>query len=833
MLHYLTVCYFRDRRMEAVLSTNDSQNDFIRRMRVVTWVTLILPPVTGILMLSFVGVFPFPEVLYPFTDYAAIVVIFGIFFGLKITKSYTNDIIHLKNNPELQEKYQLKLKRLPLYYFSLLFIYFCFGLVSTLYSLSTLYGYNYPLNKYFISFFGVIPGALITALPIFFFLTDTLGRFLAPHGINISVAPIKLKLIVLGLFIPMLIDTLLIMYFYDRTGYLSLETAGIWFFLIVIAAIGTFMAWNSFKLSLSPFVLTFDAENHTHKNIHIIPQSLDELGILSKQWHDLWLRVLEYEGKITNSNTLLRNDVLQRTHELESERVLVDKLLVNAGALIIVLDRNAQVIRFNPASERATGFLFDEIKNKPIWDWFIPDEKIAEVKVVFNQLLENGAESKYENYIKTKEGERILVSWNNVSVKNEEGNVQYVIAIGIDISERQIIQKSLEDAIELAEKNSNAKSEFLSRMSHELRTPMNAIMGFAQLIERDANTINSKNLQADFAQEIINAGGHLLDLINEVLELSKVEQGDFDIRLEPTNICNIINESVSLLKPQAKLSQISLIHTISEEDQCMVLADQLRLKQVFINLLSNAIKYNVEGGVVEIFTNLLENNMMRVSVKDTGEGIPEDMQERLFLPFERLSHNNDETIEGTGIGLALSKRMIELMKGSIGVISVASEGSTFYFEIPYLGVIGNVDAEQDSVVKTMAKSDVNTDSKYKVLYVEDNPQNIRFTSAIFETRKDIELIIAHNGRLGLELALAHSLDLILMDINLPEMNGLEVHKKLRLNNKTADLPIIAISANAMQHDIDVALSDGFNDYLVKPLDVSYFENMLQQYLPPK
>ncbi|MDH5661333.1 MAG: hypothetical protein OEY65_10065, partial [Gammaproteobacteria bacterium] len=246
--------------MGIMLSSKDSENDFIRRIQVVTWVTLILPPVTGILMLSFVGVFPFPEVLYPFTDYAAVVVICATFLGFKITKSYTREMVHLRNNPELQEIYQVKLKRLPLYYFSILFLYFALGLVSTLYSLSTLYGYNYPLSKYFISFLGVIPGALITALPIFFYLTDALGRFLAPHGINVSVAPIKLKLIVLGLFIPILIDTLLIMYFYDRTGYLGIETVGIWFFLIVIAAIGTFMAWNSFRLGLSPFVLTLDAQ---------------------------------------------------------------------------------------------------------------------------------------------------------------------------------------------------------------------------------------------------------------------------------------------------------------------------------------------------------------------------------------------------------------------------------------------------------------------------------------------------------------------------------------------------------------------------------------------
>ena len=809
---------------------NGSQNSFIRRMQVVTWVTLILPPVTGILMLSFVGVFPFPEVLYPFVDYAAIVIVCAIFLALKINKTFTKDILHLGNNPGLQEKYKVNLKKLPLYYFSLLFLYFTLGLVSTLFSLSTLHGFNYPASKYFFSILGVIPGGLITALPIFFYLTDALGRFLAPRGINISVAPIKLKLIVLGLFTPILIDTLLIMYFYDRTGYLNIETVGIWFFLIVTAAIGTFMAWNSFRQSFSPFVLAIDSNNDNYSHVQIIPQSLDELGTLSKQWQDLWLRVLKYEEQLSDSNSLLRNDVQQRTYELESERTFVDKLIANAGALIIVLDRKGHVIRFNPAIERASGFLFDEVKHSPIWEWLIPAEQVDDVKKVFTQLREHGHESQYENDIMTKDGGRLLVAWNNVGVKNEKGYVQYIVAIGIDISERQKAQQSLVDAIKLAEKNSNAKSEFLSRMSHELRTPMNAIMGFGQLLEYDQNNLNP--MQKKYAKEILRASEHLLELINEVLDLSKIEQGSFDIYIEPTNLNSIIKESISILAPQAKLNNIRLINAIPEKNQYRVSADQLRLKQVFINLLSNAIKYNVPGGKVEVFVTVIDS-MMRVSVKDSGEGISEEMQKRLFKPFERLSHKNDEKIEGTGIGLALSKRMIELMEGRLGVTSALSQGSTFYFDIPYLGIIDAIDADNESVTKEKGDTVVETGKKYKVLYVEDNPQNIRLISSIIGFRKDIELIIAHNGRLGVELALADSFDLILLDINLPEMSGLDVHNELRLNNKTGKLPIVAISANAMQHDIDVALSAGFNDYLVKPIDLKHFNNMLEQYLPLK
>lgn len=662
------------------VSVDDRQEaDFKHRMWIVTWVTLILPPVTGIFMLSFVGVFPFPEVFYPFTNYAAIVIALATILAIRINIKFTRNIIQLANTPETLAQYQSHLKKMPFYYFSLLFIYFAVGLVSTLYSLSTIYGFNYPLNKYFFSFLGIIPGGLITALPIFFYLSDTLGKYLAPRGVHISIAPIKLKIMVLGLFVPVLIDTLLIMYFYDRTGYLSVDTVGIWFFLIVIAGIGTMMAWKSFGQSMSPFVTALTADTADHANVSIVPQSLDELGLLSHQWHSMWLRVKEYEKRLTSSNDLLTSNVEERTKELESEKLFIDKVIANSGALVMILDTKGCVVRFNPACEKLTGLSFDEFNGRPIWEWLLPQIQVEEVKQVFNKLVNSGMDSQYENNLLKSDGEGVLVAWNNSTIKDQSGKVENIVAIGIDISEIQKTQIALQAAKEEAERANKAKSDFLSNMSHELRTPMNAILGFGQLLELET-TLEAEHQVS--VQEILLAGRHLLELINEVLDLNKIEAGKLSVDIVELDVSEIISDSLILLAPLAKEHNIKLINNTAAQNGCRLRTDRLRFKQVFINLLSNAIKYNVDNGSVSIDVSRPEVSTLRISVTDTGNGIPENMLEKLFTPFERLENARNNAVEGTGVGLALSKRLLELMGGKIGVENVTKQGSTFYMDLP-------------------------------------------------------------------------------------------------------------------------------------------------------
>lgn len=652
------------------------KKDFNRRMWIATWVTLVLPPITGIFMLSFVGVFPFPEVFYPFFDYAAIVIFCSIAVGVQINRKLISNIEQLINSPDDPNNYKKRLKRLPLYYFSILFVYFALGLVATLYSLSSLHGFDYKLEKYFISFLGVIPGGLITALPIFFYITDTLGSYLSPRGIHITVAPIKLKLIVLGLFVPVLIDTLLIMYFYDRTGYFSIDTIGIWAFLIVIAATGTLMAWRSFQQSMSPFVNALNVNKiQNYSEVSIIPQSLDELGLLSYRWQSLWKQVIKYEKQLATANELLRSDVLQRTHELKTERIFIDKVLENASALIIVLDRTGRIVRFNPACEKITGFTFIELNNRPIWDWLIPPEQLEDVKQVFSNLSDEGMNSQYENDLMTREGRRIPVTWNNSSIKDNTGCVEYIVSIGIDISERREAEQAIEEARDHAEKANTAKSEFLSRMSHELRTPMNAILGFGQILEMDAKELNET--QQTNVKEILDAGHHLLTLINEVLDLATIESGKLEIFMEKVDVDDAIHQSVALIHPLAEVRNIELCDHVSGKGH-IIQADPTRLKQVLVNLLSNAVKYNSENGRITLDSKLTDNQHLRICVTDTGTGLTQEEIAKLFVSFERLDKVNN--VEGTGIGLVITKHLVELMGGSIGIDCVPGEGSTFWVE---------------------------------------------------------------------------------------------------------------------------------------------------------
>ena len=656
---------------------NTLESDFKRSMWLVCWITLMLPPLTGISMLSFVGIFPFPEVLYPFTDYALIVVILCTIIAIQITRNFIKSVTDIRKSDKSSKAEYKHLKRLALYYFSILFLYFALGLVSTLYSLSTLHGYDYPLSKYFISILGVIPGGLITALPIFFYLSDSLGRYIAPTGIHVSVAPIKLKLIVLGTFTPVLIDTLLIMYFYDRTGYLSYETIGVWIFLIVVAGIGTVMAWKSFKQSMSPFVTALTVEGTTPSAVPIIPQSLDELGLLSQRWGNLLLKVNQYEEKLSNDNISLQSDVYQASLELESERQLNIKIQENATALIIVLDNEGRILRFNPAGEKLTGFSFNELKNKFIWDYLIPPEQLNDVKEVFKKLAVEGIDSQYENEIINKDGERVLITWNNSTILNETGEVEYVISVGIDITERQSIQKELEAAKDAAENSNNAKSQFLSSMSHELRTPLNAILGFSQLIEMHTKEEHTKNS----SREIIDGGNHLLHLINEVLDLSKIESDSIDISIKNHSFNKVFNETMSLIKPIAEKHAIQTFNNVIASFDITINVDETRFKQVLLNILSNAIKYNSENGKVTIDCSTNDENMLCLSVTDTGKGLTAEQQKLMFLPFDRAGKENSN-IEGTGLGLAISKNLIELMDGKITVESEIGKGSCFVVQVP-------------------------------------------------------------------------------------------------------------------------------------------------------
>ncbi|MEN8170786.1 MAG: ATP-binding protein [Pseudomonadota bacterium] len=381
----------------------------------------------------------------------------------------------------------------------------------------------------------------------------------------------------------------------------------------------------------------------------------------------------------------------------------------------------------------------------------------------------------------------------------------------------------LEVSRDKAERSSQAKSEFLSSMSHELRTPMNAILGFAQLLEFDKVLAEE---QQDSVQEILKAGYHLLELINEVLDLAKIESGHIDLLLEPVKLSALVNECFSLVTPAAENRGISL--RSADVNGYTIRADRTRLKQVLLNLLSNAIKYNREQGSVKLEAQTVNETSLRISISDTGNGIAKGRFDLLFQPFNRLNAEGGE-IEGTGIGLAITRNLVEMMGGHVGVDSEQGVGSRFWIELPQESFEAPV--EQDIGEEYSANDIVGVaEQLHTVLYIEDNLANLKLVSQILVKRQHINLITAHEPELGLELAVSHLPELILLDINMPRMDGYQVLSLLQLDERLKHIPVVAITANAMTQDVERGKKAGFSDYLTKPLDVSCFLATIDHYL---
>jgi signal transduction histidine kinase/CheY-like chemotaxis protein len=370
--------------------------------------------------------------------------------------------------------------------------------------------------------------------------------------------------------------------------------------------------------------------------------------------------------------------------------------------------------------------------------------------------------------------------------------------------------KDLQLAKDESDRANRAKSEFLASMSHELRTPLNAIMGFSQLFELDPD-LNRQQKQN--ATHIYEAGKHLLSLVNQVLDLSKIETGNMEVSLGRVEVSDLIRECQTLIVPQVKSKSI-VLEVGDIPPRLAVRADYTRLKQVLLNLLSNAVKYNKAGGKVILSCTDGDNGRLRITVSDTGRGIDASRLEELFQPFNRLGAEGSN-IEGAGIGLVITRQLMELMGGTLGVDSVVGEGSRFWVELPlYSGAAPAGAWEKIEQQRTSTA----TGQAYKVLYVEDNPANMKLVENMFAPHKDCTLLSAATAEQGLAVAMADSPDLILMDINLPGMDGYDALALLRKTPATESIPVIAISANAMPDDLQRAEAAGFDEYITKPVD---------------
>jgi PAS domain S-box-containing protein len=547
-------------------------------------------------------------------------------------------------------------------------------------------------------------------------------------------------------------------------------------------------------------------------------------------------------------------DRQQAEESLQKAGALQNAIFSSANFSCIATDTKGVIQLFNVGAERMMGYMAAEVLNKMSpTDFHDPPEVSARAKVLSLELgqpiasgfealackASRGIEDIYELTKIRKDGSHFPALVSVTALRDGEGGIIGYLLIGTDNTTRQQAEEErkrfasalretnvmLESAKSAAEKANLAKSEFLSNMSHELRTPLNAILGFAQLME--AASPSPTPSQAKRITQILQAGWYLLKLINEVLDLAVIESGKLSLSKEPVLLSEVMSECQTMMEPQAQQRGIGM--SFPQFDRPVyVRADRTRLKQIIINLVSNAIKYNKEQGTVVVGCAASGPDIIRISVKDTGAGLSPEKMAQLFSPFNRLGQETG-SVAGTGIGLVVSKRLAELMGGGIGVESTVGVGSVFWCEL--LSAEPPRAELQSSAAEALVQPEASTDTPTRaLLYVEDNPANMELVEQIIEQFPNLKLVTAVNGTLGIELARATKPEVILMDINLPGINGFKALKILRGDFATAHIPVIALSATAMARDIEKGLEAGFFRYLTKPIQIKEFMDTLNEAL---
>jgi len=521
----------------------------------------------------------------------------------------------------------------------------------------------------------------------------------------------------------------------------------------------------------------------------------------------------------------------QLSQRLRDQQFYTRSLFESNIDALITTDPHGIITDVNKQMEALTGCTRDELIGAPFKHYFTdPERADMSVKLVLSEKKITN----YELTARARDGRETVVSYNATTFHDRDRKLQGVFAAARDVTERnrldRVLQEKnieLESAKSLAEKASLAKSDFLSSMSHELRSPLNAILGFAQLMETEAPPPTL--FQKQSIEQILQAGWHLLKLIDEILDLAKIESGQVPLSPEPVSLAEVMLECESMVEPHAQEHGIQL--TFPHFDiPYFVRADRTRVKQVLINLLSNAIKYNLEQGTVEVKCTAGTPGYIRVSIKDSGAGLSPEQLAQLFQSFNRLGQETGG-VEGTGIGLVVAKRLVELMGGTIGVESTVGVGSVFWFELlsvvePHLPM----EASDKGVGETAQPQILIGEQVHTLLYIEDNPANLKLVEQIIGRHPDIRLLTAVNGYGGIEIARTSQPDVILMDINLPDINGFEALKILRSDSTTAHIPVVALSANAMPRDIKKGLDLGFFRYLTKPIKINEFMDALEEAL---
>ncbi|MEX2131625.1 MAG: ATP-binding protein [Pseudohongiellaceae bacterium] len=531
------------------------------------------------------------------------------------------------------------------------------------------------------------------------------------------------------------------------------------------------------------------------------------------------------------------NTKVRRRNSLLKAGALQNAILKSANFSSIATDENGVIQIFNIGAERMLGYTATDVINRmspsDISDsdenvaraWALSLEFATFINPGFEALVfkaSRGIEDIYELTYIRKDQTRLPAIVSVTALRDTHNAIIGYLLIGTDNTarkqieaERQQVEKELQLAMAAAKKANLAKSDFLSSMSHELRTPLSAILGFAQLMETSSPPPTM--LQQRSINQILKAGWYLLDLINEILDLALVESGKLSLSLESIALDSIMQECQTMIEPQAKQRGISVSFP-HFDNSWFIHADRTRMKQILINLLSNAIKYNRVNGTIVVSYKQYTPGRLRICVEDQGEGLSAERIAQLFQPFNRLGQELS-IVEGTGIGLVMTKRLIELMGGEIGVESIEGEGSVFWIE---LNLSEAPQPRLATDVQSIPMPDQAGAQLRTLLYVEDNPANLMLVEDLIARRPDLSLVSARDGITGLEMALALAPDVILMDINLPGINGIRVMEILAADPRTARIPVIALSANAMPRDIEKGLAAGFFRYLTKPIRVNEF-----------
>ncbi|MGN6827530.1 PAS domain-containing hybrid sensor histidine kinase/response regulator [Paucibacter sp. M5-1] len=518
------------------------------------------------------------------------------------------------------------------------------------------------------------------------------------------------------------------------------------------------------------------------------------------------------------SFTAFLTDISER--KAAQERLALFRRVFDASTqMISIVDGEGYAVYQNQAHQAGLGYRDEEIIGQH-FSLTVAPEALAAFRAEIGVAMRNGLSWTGQLLLQRKDGSRFIASKHIGFIKDEQGRVQYAFDIFYDFSPELARREELAGAKETAERASMAKSDFLSSMSHELRTPMNAILGFAQILQYDGSL---QARQLDQVQEILRAGRHLLDLVNEVLDLAKIESGHLQLALEPVPLAAVVDDCVQLMQALAAPRHIELQTQLPLDAELH--ADRTRVKQILLNLLSNAIKYNRDGGSVRLTAEPAHGRRWRISISDTGRGLSTQQIDQLFQPFNRLGAEQG-SIEGTGIGLTITRRLTELMGGSVGVQSTLGEGSTFWLELPSRSRPTPAATEPPAAAAMPA---VPLPS-HSVLCIDDNPVNLRLLEQLLTLRPQIQVLTASSPAQGLALASAQRPSLILLDIHMPEMDGYAVLAALRADPDLQSIPVVAVSASAMPQDIERGRVAGFNDYLTKPLDLGNFLHVVDRWL---